>query len=210
MSDLVNPEEIQQITEFFAKLVNEDGILEIPESVFLKMSIEQGLIVRDYLSNSQFFKLPNYEIAFFEWLKENDEKVWKDLWLLDSDDEATQQPYIVGFQFLPLLLERDGRGFPICDLVSTDNYFFTQKHIISDESDIFVESAKQRLLEKSGLTHSQLLCLEISIAPIDIWHFAYKHKIELSDAKKAVEQLKDDVDLVHYRKAEELADYIEF
>jgi len=53
-----------------------------------------------------------------------------------------------------------------------------------------------------------LLALEISVSPIDIWHFAYKHKVPLRDAKAAVAQLVDDHALVHITDAEHLARFI--
>ena len=193
----------QEIIYFFSKLVNEFGILEIPEEVFLKMDKEYGELLKKEFTQSRMFKLPQFEIDFFNWLKEEDRLVWNDLWT--EGDES----YTVSMEFLPLLLEKDGRGFPICDLQTVDNYYFLPQLLIDKESDVMVEAAKVRFMEKKGLTPNQLLALEIHYGGIDIWHFAYKHNIQLSDAKAAVASLVEDQVLVHLTEAEHLAPILE-
>ena len=56
----------------------------------------------------------------------------------------------------------------------------------------------------------QLLALQISAEPIDIWHFAYKNKFEIETAKKAAESLVEDNALVHFKEAEYLAQFVDF
>ena len=193
----------QEILDFFAKLVNEEGVLDIPDEVFLKMEKEYGELLKSDFTHSRMFKLPQFEIDFFKWLKENDELVWNDLW---KDEE---EKYVVSLEFLPLLLEKDGRGFPICDLQTVDNYYFMPQLLVDAESDVMVEAAKVRFIEKSGLTPSQLLALEIHYGGIDIWHFAYKHRIDLAEAKAAVASLVEDQVLVHLTDSEHLAPILE-
>jgi hypothetical protein len=52
------------------------------------------------------------------------------------------------------------------------------------------------------------LALEISMGAIDIWHFAYKHKIDLTQAKKAVSDMVDDGVLVHLTESEHLIPFL--
>lgn len=193
----------QEILEFFSKLVNEDGILHIPEDVFLKMDKEYGELLIKEFTATRMLRLPQYEIDFFNWLKDKDPLVWKDLW---GDDDGS---YTVSIEFLKLLLEKDGRGFPICDLQTVDNYYFIPQLLVERESDVMVEAAKVRFIEKKGLTPSQLLALEIHFGGIDVWHFAYKHNIDLDEAKAAVASLVEDQVLVHLTDAEHLAPILE-
>ncbi|MFA7327104.1 MAG: hypothetical protein WC121_10600 [Candidatus Kapaibacterium sp.] len=193
----------QEILEFFAKLVNEEGILHIPEDVFLKMEKEYGELLKKEFKATRMIKLPQFEVEFFCWLKENDPPVWHDLW---GEDDGN---YVVSIEFLTHLLEKDGRGFPICDLQTVDNYYFMPQLLIERESDAMVEAAKVRFIERQGLTPNQLLALEIHFGGIDVWHFAYKHKIDLTEAKAAVASLVEDQILVHLTDAEHLAPILE-
>jgi len=178
--------ENQEIIEFFKTFSQDKNYFDIPDSLFVKMNEEHGILLRDEITYPQLFKLPSWEIKFFDWLKEEEPLVWNDLWTVD---DADIEPYLVSLAFLPLILKKDGRGFPICDLTEVDNYYFLPFHIESEEGKILVESVKQLFVERRELTHAQLLALEISFGPIDIWHFAYKHKIQLNAAKEAVSSI---------------------
>jgi hypothetical protein len=182
---------------------NKYGYITFTEEMYSSITPEQSNIIVNSLGTTTMMKLPEREIRFFEWLKENDYNVWFDLWG-DSDIE----PYIVGTSFLTFLLDKT-KGFPICDLVNTDNYYFTSAHLVDKESAILIDSVKERFLANESLTFAQLLALEISLAPTDIWHFAYKHKIDLTKAKHAVEQLIEDKILIHLTKAEHLANFVD-
>lgn len=156
------------------------------------------------LGSSALMRLPEKEIRFFEWLREHDEPVWRDLW-----GEASDALYVVGIAFLPLLLD-NVRGFPICDLLSNDNYYFAPIHILGGEAEYYIAAVKERFLAKEKLTPAQLLALEISLAPIDVWHFGYHRGILPDAAKLAAEHLVADGILAHFRTAEELANFVEF
>ncbi|GAB1431229.1 hypothetical protein MASR2M18_20640 [Ignavibacteria bacterium] len=156
------------------------------------------------LGGSVLMRLPEKEIRFFEWLREHDEPIWQDLW-----GEASDALYVVGIALLPLLLD-NVRGFPICDLLSNDNYYFTPIHILGGEAEYYLAAVKERFLAKEKLTPAQLLALEISMAPIDVWHFGYHHGISPESAKRAAEHLVGDGIIIHFRKAEELANFVEF
>jgi len=148
--------------------------------------------------------LPDSEIKFFDWLKENDKDVWVDLW-----DNESEEPYLVGIAFLPLLIDKK-RGYPICDLNLNDNYYFTKDHIVDKESEILLSSIQKRVMENQPISIAQKLLLQISLFPTDIWHFAYNNKITIADAKKAVETLIDDNVLVHLKDAEFLSAFVDF
>ncbi len=182
----------------------EKAFLDFPEEMFAKLDEKLANKIVAELKHRSLFKLPKYEIEFQEWLKENDPKVWEDLW-----EGELHEPYIVSIIFLPNLVEQDGRGFPICDLANNDNYFFNEKHMTDEESKVYIETSRTRFRNKDKLSVAQLLALEVSIGPIDIWHFAYKYKISLDMAKAAVEELKDNFALVHLTDAEHLAKFME-
>ncbi len=182
----------------------EQEYLDFPDKMFDELDNESAKKIVAELKHRALFKLPKYEIAFQEWLKENDRHIWDDLWSCEL-----HEPYIVSIIFLPNLVERDGRGFPICDLERNDNYFFNEKHMTDEESKVYIETSRVRFKDHKELTVAQLLALEISVGPIDIWHFAYKYKISIAAAKQAVEDLKDDFALVHLTDAEHLAKFME-
>jgi hypothetical protein len=115
----------------------------------------------------------------------------------------------VGMSFLPVLINKM-RGYPICDLLDNDNYYFTSAHIVDKESEILLESARTRFMNNEDLTTAQLLILQISVSPTDIWHFAYNFNIDINEAKKAVEDLVQDNALVHLKEVEYLAPFIDF
>ncbi len=179
---------------------HDEPVVLVPEFFFENAEFEQARILVDEFGGRKFIRLPEKDIAFFDWLKTADETVWNDLW--ESDDLP---PYIVSITLLPELIYKQNRGFPICDLVSCDNYFFAMDFMKDEESNIVLEAAQSRLLNHETLTYAQKLALEISIWPIDIWHFAYKYRISVSEAKKAVQELVDDFALVHLKSAEHLA-----
>lgn len=199
---------IEEITVFFEKLAKGKNYIVIPEELLEKLTEQHAIIIRDYLHSVQLIKLPQKEILFFEWLKEKDRQVWEDLWECDDDPHSQEDKYLVSKSFLPHLLKKDGRGFPICDLVNVDNYYFTLHQLPDKESKIFIESAQERFMNKDSLTVAQLLALEISVGPIDIWHFAYKHKLDIHQAKQSVSDMVEDGILVHLTQSEHLIPFV--
>jgi len=194
-----------KLIELCNRQLSENSIIDLPENVFSSLTLEQAESIVAHFQGNVFLRLPLKERLFFDWLKIKDEPVWNDLW----NDESVEPPYIVSVIFLPMLLD-EVRGFPICDLLTEDNYYFTNDHFISDEADVLIEAVKERFLAQQTLTVSQLLVLEISMSPIDIWRFAYHHKIELHHAKNAVQLLTDEKLLIHLKSSEDLADFVEF
>ncbi|MBX3042541.1 MAG: hypothetical protein KIT33_00440 [Candidatus Kapabacteria bacterium] len=196
----------KEIVKWCSKQSPEIDFIDISDSLIKEINESQANYILNYFSHNTLFKLPQSEIDFFEWLKVFDEKVWLDLW---KDDELNP-PYYVSLLFLPVLIKGGYRGFPICDLLENDNYYFAPVHLVDKESQIFAESSKTRFMNRESLTVPQLLAIEISMDPIDIWHFAYKHKIEITEAKKAVKSLVDDELLVHLKEAGYLATFLDF
>jgi hypothetical protein len=187
------------IIEWCIENKNSQGVIEFPKEIFDKLDLSQAYAVSKYFAGTTFFKLPYFEIEFYEWLKINDGTVWDDLWNIEGEE-----PYLVSIVHLPALLARD-RGFIICDLVDNDNYYFSTLHLPDKEATYLADSIKQRFLNKEQLTAAQTLLMEITLAPIDIWHFAYKYNISVQRAKDSVKQLVDDGVLVHLTTAEYIA-----
>lgn len=197
--------DFDSLLSWCADEVHGGRIIEFPREVFASLSPDVAKILAESLAGEALIRLPEKDVRFFEWLRAADEPVWQDLWGGDNPNE----PYVVSMAFLPLLLD-PVRGFPICDLLDNDNYYFAPIHILDGDAEQFLSAIKERFLAKQRLTPAQLLALEISLAPIDVWRFAYHHEIPLDTAKKSVENLVADGILVHFRTAAELANFIEF
>jgi len=200
ISDMSN----EELIAYCQNSIERRNFILFEDEVFAQISPEQARLLADHYASDTLMMLPRYEIEFFEWLRQEDEPIWLDLW----GDESVE-PYLVGMYFLPRLIELNGRGFPICDLMDNDNFYFTVAQMQDDEGKATIEVARNKFENHEQLTIAQLLALEISLSPIDIWHFAYKHSIKLADAKKAVAELVDDHALVHITKAELLARFID-
>jgi hypothetical protein len=182
------------------------GTIVHPDEQFIQsLTQDQAQAIASHFAQHLLMKLPKREQEFFEWLRQNDLPVWNDLWGDCSGDEL----YVVSIAFLPLLCD-PVRGFPICDLLSVDNYYFVPDHLFGPEAPFFIEAVKERFLNQEKLTIAQLLALEIHMGPIDIWRFAWHHRLSLEQCRKAVEQLGEDKLLLHLRKAEELAGFVQF
>lgn len=161
-------------------------------------------IAADYGTRA-LMRLPDHEIAFQEWLRTADPEVWKDLW--EGEPDA---PYLISLSFLADFVGAKGKGaFLICDLQSTDNYFFTPDMLLEKESTDFVSAVRDRFLSGGTMTVEQALTVEISAGPMDIWHFAYLRGVDLQRAKKAVASLVEDRIVVHVPKAEHLSSFFD-
>lgn len=191
----------------FAKMeLSKNKFISFPENLFEEATSDEAQQIVDGIDKSAFMMLPEKEIAFFEWLKQTDFPVWKDLW---EDEELA--PYLVSVSFLPFLVYKSNfNGFPICDLLNNDNYYFNIAMMIADYSETVLEAAKERFNSKQKLDLHHLLALEIAFNSIDIWHFAYKYKITLDAAKQALNILVQDQAILHFKKAEEVAQYLQF
>lgn len=194
-----------EIVNWFEKQAQSSRYIIIPQDVFDSITFEQSELIMRHFAHTALMLLPKREIEFFEWLKVHEESVWTDLWA-----DAADEPYVVGVSFLSKLIKLPDRGFPICDLINNDNYYFSVSHMIDEEAKAFLESSRLRLLAKEKLTVAQLLAVEIAENPIDIWHFAYKYKLSISPVKQTVAQMVEDKVLIHFPDASHLANFIEW
>ena len=181
-----------------------DGVqvFEIEEDVFASLTEEDAKKLAESMQSNTLIRLPKSEIDFFEWLKENDPVVWQDLWGNEEDQ------YIAAISLLPALINKN-KGFPICDLITSDNYYFTKSHIVQHESHLLLESVEKRIMSNLSVSVAQILLFQLSLFPTDIWHFAYRNSIPLEQAKQAVQTLVDDNVLVHLTDAEHLSVFVE-
>ncbi len=193
----------EELLEYCQLSIELNDYVAFENNVFEMISQEQAQYLSEVFASDTLILLPEYEIKFFEWLRRVAPDVWKDLW-----ESEMHLPYLVGMYFLPILVKRDGRGFPICDLHSQENYYFLPKFMTDEESKVIIETSKTRFTNNEELSTKELLALEISFDPIDIWHFAYKYKIDLNEAKAAVQELVDDNALVHLKESEHLSVFI--
>jgi len=157
--------------------------------------------IQDTFQGRALMMLPEGEIDFFEWLKEMDLTVWEDLW--GGDDE----PYRVSTDFLHHFVG-EGNGFPICDLVDSENYWFSVRHIKPKAQEL-MEVISRKLDNHESLDVQELLLVEIMTASIDIWHFCHRNHIDLDTAKEAVAELQKADMLVHLTDRDDLVKYLD-
>lgn len=184
--------------------LSEHGHIVIPDDVLDSLDAESITAIGTQFSGGTLMLLPQREVTFFEWLRIEDPAVWADLWAGDD------LPYIVSLAHLPDLVGASPRPtYVIRDLLTEDNYYFSPDLLIEKESDAFIHAVRDRMQSQMSLTISQLLALEASLGPVDIWHFAFSHKIALDVAKAAVAHLVDDRILLHVPRADHLAQYFD-
>ena len=199
-----------KIIESCSKSIEKTNFIYLNENEFPLLNDKIISEILDKFGGKYLIRLPESEISFFEWLKINDYNVWQDIWLNDTVDNNCDEIYLVSVNLLPVFMNLDGRGLPICDLQNTENYFFTMAQMVDEESKLMIEATQELFRNHKPLTVAQMLALEISLDPIDIWHFAYKHKIDLEQAKEAVKTLVEDNALVHLKEAEYIVPFIHF
>lgn len=186
--------------------ISKNNFITFPEELFVNSTVEEAQKIVSGINTNALMMLPEKEIEFFEWLKQVDFPVWKDLW---EDEEFA--PYLVSVSFLPFLVYKsNSNGFPICDLKTEDNFYFSISMMVADHSQTVLEAAKERFTQNLKLDLHQLLALEIAFNSIDIWHFAYKYNISLEHAKQALDILIQDKAIIHPTKAEDVAGHLQF
>lgn len=190
--------ELQQYTE---ESIATHGHLEFSQDMLATLTAQDAEDVANAYRASALMKLPDHEVVFQEWLRTADPDVWKDLW--DGEPVA---PYLVSPAFLGDFLGGKGQGaYLICDLHSTDNYFFTPDMLLEKESADYVSAIRDRFLAGGTMTPEQAITLEMSTGPMDIWHFAYQRGVDLERAKKAIASLVEDRIIVHVPKMDHLS-----
>jgi hypothetical protein len=177
------------------------GYLQFSDEELKKLSLKDADAIVLHFHGHALMVLPESEVAFFEWLKENDRLVWNDLW--GEDDE----PYRISVDFLPNFL-KDGNGFPICDLIDVDNYWFSDRHIKPKGWHHF-EQIRVKMHGKEKLTIGELLMVEVANGAIDLWHFCYRYNIPVSIAKEHLDNLIHEDFIVHLSDREDLVKYLD-
>jgi len=155
----------------------------------------------EFFHGYTLMQLPQSEIKFFEWLKKADKDVWDDLWgdLVDT--------YLVSIDFLKSL-SGDNPQFQICDLVETDNYWFSPRHIKPKG----MEELEEIVLKIEGgqkLNVQDVFLFQLSQNPQDLWHFCYEHKIDTARMKSLISDMVYNGFLVHLTSRDDLVKYIE-
>ena len=175
--------------------------LEFSNEEMSSLTKEEALEIEKHFHGSALMRLPENERRFFQWLKETDQSVWEDLWGNDED------PYFISIDFLHHFIN-EGNGFPICDLVDVDNYWFSEKHIKPKGLEKF-KIIDQKLQDNKPLSLREVLLCEIIKSSIDIWHFCYRYKISIKKAKEEVESMHREDLLVHLTGREDLVKYLD-
>lgn len=191
----------QELKEYTEECIKQHGYLEFSPEMLAAMSAQDADDVADTYRASALMRLPEHEVAFQEWLRTADPAVWKDLW-----ENEPVAPYLVSPVFLRDFVGGKGQGaYLICDLQSTDNYFFTSDMLLEKESADYVSAIRDRFLAGGTMTPEQAITLEMSTGPMDIWHFAYLRGVDLERAKKAIASLVEDRIIVHVPKLDHLS-----
>ena len=195
----------QELHDHCTKSIAEHRALVFTPDQLVGLSPSDAAEIQQEFGSRALFRLPEHEIAFFEWLRQQEPAVWTDLW-----GEQEQAPYLVSAVYIKDFIGAAGTGaFLICDLQSQDNYFFTPDMLLEKESTDFVNAVRQRFLDGDRLTVEQALTVEISTGPVDIWHFAYLRGVDLDRAKKAVASLVEDRIIVHVPLADHLSSFFD-
>jgi hypothetical protein len=181
--------------------IGQNNFIQFSDQEIKNLNTKQAQKIMMHFQGNTLLKLPPDEIKFFEWLKKNDSKVWNDIW------GVGENIYLVSVDFLTQFLE--GRnGFPICDLQTTSNYYFTVKHIKPGGLQQ-MQAILDKLENKDQLEIDELLLYDLHLAPTDIWHFSYTYDLPLSNVKQMISEMEYKGWIVHLRESQDLLRYIE-
>ncbi|MBD3224135.1 MAG: hypothetical protein GF313_05360 [Caldithrix sp.] len=193
--------ELKELLKQKDQQLKQNNYIEFNDRDIRKMRQDEARHVIEYFSGYTMMKLPPSEVEFFEWLKEADPPVWEDLW---SDVEDI---YKVSIDFLSQFIGEQN-GFPICDLIDQPNYWFTNRHI-KPKGIERLEEATEKIQAGQKLQIVDLILYELSIAPIDVWHFCYRHNLPVFRVKQTIDDMVSEGWLVHLTDREDLAKYID-
>ena len=193
--------DFQKLVDNTEKQLDNRHYIEFYPEHLTSLRLDQAQAIVDKFHGRALMRIPQTEIDFFSWLKENDPDVWNDLWQ-DEDDM-----YLVSIDLLSLFIE-GGLGFPICDLVDQPNYWFNTR-LIKPKGMEELENIIVKLEEGNKVSLSEAFLLEISIRPTDIWHFCYENNVSVETIKKVVDELVYEGFLVHLPDRDDLVKYID-
>lgn len=193
--------DIDKFVKLKTKAVTKNRLLSFSKDELKELRLDEAEYFVKTIERNILMKLPDEEIAFFDWLKEKDPQIWDDIW----DEEENE--YYVSLDLLPQFIGSNN-GFPICDLIDQSNYWFVIDHIKPKG----MEQMKE-ILEKFNkgqqIGNMELFLSEISQASIDIWHFSYKFGFSLKYVKAMIEEMVYKGWIVHLSDREDLIKYIE-
>ncbi len=185
------------------------AIVTIPDEIFWTITREQATALTEAFGTTVFLRLPESEQKFFEWLRRTEPAVWNDLWGMDVPEGESEEPYLVGLGLLPEMLH-EARGFPICDLTTQPNFFFSIKNFNAEEIKPMIDAIVQRIENKVDVSAKEILLMEIRRAPIDAWRFAYFYKVPIDDVKLIVAELVEDGVLRYAADREDMSEFLEW
>jgi len=177
-------------------------ILRFSDKELAAMSFEDANAVIAHFSGQVLMQLPQQEIQFFKWVKTNDPEVWQEMW----GDGA---PYAVSIAFLQSFVG-DAYGFPISDLDGEKNYYFHKGFIVDVEKERLINDLLKKTRDGEPLSMDNIFLLDIWLHPTDIWRFAYKYGYELDEVRTMIHRLVEQGFIIHPKKREEIADFIEW
>lgn len=185
------------------------AVVTIPDDIFWSISREQAEALTEAFGTTVFLRLPESEKKFFDWLRSTEPAVWQDLWGMDIPDGESDEPYLVGMGLLPEMLH-EARGFPICDLTTQPNFFFSIKNFNAEEIKPMIDAIVQRIENKVDVSAKEILLMEIRRAPIDVWRFAYFYRVPVEDVKLIVAELVEDGILRYAANREDMSEFLQW
>ncbi len=185
------------------------AVVAIPNDIFWSISREQAEALTEAFGTTVFLRLPESEKKFFDWLRSTEPAVWQDLWGMDIPDGESDEPYLVGMGLLPEILH-EARGFPICDLTTQSNFFFSIKNFNAEEIKPMIDAIVHRMGNKVDVSAKELLLMEIRRAPIDVWRFAYFYRVPVQDVKLIVAELVEDGVLRYAADREDMSEFLQW
>jgi hypothetical protein len=208
---------IQELTSYiYDNAVEQNSapysVVEIPDEIFWTIEREQAKELAETFGTSIFLRLPPSEREFFEWLRRTEPLVWEDVWAMDIPDTVPgteADPYIVGIGLLAEMVY-EARGFPICDLTTQPNFFFSIKNFNAEEIKPLVDAVVQRMEDNVEMSVKEILLMEIRRAPIDVWRFAHVYRVPVEQVKAAALDLVEDGLMRYAGTREEMSDFLEW
>jgi hypothetical protein len=191
----------EKLIEAKEKMLEVDKCIHFSQDELGKLNISKARMLEEHFHGRAMMALPEDEIEFFEWLKKNDRPVWDDLW------EEEEQLYCISIDFLHHFLKYSN-GFPICDLISVDNYWFTGKHIKPKGLER-MEDIGAKVNSGKTLSFEEAFLVEIFRGSIDLWHFCYRYKVPVEVAKRHIDEMHHEDLIVHLSERDDLVKYLD-
>ena len=201
MAKTLNENNLTNLIEKKEKQLTKDGYIKFTQGELKNLKNKDAEALEKHFHGRAMMELPDEEIDFFIWLREHDPPVWDDLW------KNAKESYCVSLDFLHHFIS-EGNGFPICDLVNVDNYWFHSKHI-KPKAKEKMDEIRQKLEKKGSLSFEEGLLVEIARGSIDLWHFCYRYKLPILVAKNKIEAMHREDLLVHLKDREDLVKYLD-